>query len=83
MAKYDDTNRGVLFKNKDKREGKQDPDYRGEININGVAFFLSAWINTARESGEKYMSLGVQKKEKQPDTPRGVPPQDLNDDIPF
>lgn len=59
---YDDTNRGALFKNEQKESDKH-PDYKGKVNVDGVDFWLSAWIKTA-ESGRKYMSLSVQPKEQ-------------------
>jgi len=63
--KYDDTNSGVLFKN-EKKEKDSQPDYRGNINIEGTDCWLSAWIKTAK-SGIKYMSLSVQVKEDRED----------------
>lgn len=62
MAKYDDTNRGVLFKNDDKKD-KNQPDYRGKINVAGKDFWLSAWIKEAKNGG-KFMSLSVTQKEQ-------------------
>ena len=58
---YDNTNRGVLFRNEDKKENR-DPDYRGNINIDGKEFWLDAWINTAKKDGRKFMSLRVKPK---------------------
>lgn len=59
---YDETNRGALFKNEQKDSDKH-PDYKGKVNVNGVDFWLSAWVKTA-ESGRRYMSLSVQPKEQ-------------------
>jgi hypothetical protein len=63
MTKYDETNRGALFKN-DKKQHENQPDYNGRINVNGQDFWLSAWLKSA-ESGRKYMSLSVTAKEEQ------------------
>ena len=52
---YDNTNKGVLFKNK-KKEADNHPDYNGSINIDGTEYWLSAWINTTKD-GMKYMAL--------------------------
>jgi uncharacterized protein (DUF736 family) len=60
---YDNTNRGVLFKNEQKKTDKH-PDYSGNLNVDGVEFFLDAWIKEA-ESGRKFMSLSVKLKERQ------------------
>jgi len=60
MAEYDNTNRGVLFKN-DKKEEEKHPDYRGNINIGGKEFWLDAWIKKSK-AGVKFMSLSVKPK---------------------
>ncbi|MDP9090307.1 MAG: hypothetical protein M3O26_16395 [Pseudomonadota bacterium] len=58
---YDNTNRGALFKNDDKSEDR-DPDYRGNINVDWKEFWMDAWINTAKKSGKKFMSIRVKPK---------------------
>lgn len=62
MPEYDNTNRGVLFKNDDKKTDKH-PDYTGTINVDGTDFRLSAWIKTGKKGG-KFMSLSVQNENK-------------------
>jgi uncharacterized protein (DUF736 family) len=61
MTDYDDTNRGALFKN-DKKESDRHPDYRGNINVGGTEYWLSAWMKTSVK-GTRYMSLSVTEKE--------------------
>lgn len=62
---HDNTNRGVLFKNDDKKTERQ-PDYTGSLNVGGKEFFLDAWIKEAK-TGRKYMSVSVKEKTaKQP-----------------
>jgi uncharacterized protein (DUF736 family) len=90
---YDNTNRAVLFKNEQKKT-ENHPDYSGNLNFEGVECFLDAWVKTA-ESGKKFMSLSVKRKEKQAPSnkpshdavkARQLPPQtdDFGDDqIPF
>lgn len=68
MSDYDNTNRGVLFKN-DRKEQDTHADYKGTINVNGVEFWLNAWIKTGAKG--KFMSLSVQPKEAQ--TPKPAP----------
>lgn len=71
---YDNTNRGILFKN-DRKEKDTQPDRTGSINIEGVEYFLDGWIKTS-ESGRQFMSLSVKRKEKQPQAapaPRQAP----------
>ena len=58
--KFDNTNRGVLFKN-DKQGNEKRPDYTGKINVEGTDFRLSAWIKEG-DTG-KYMSLSVEKRD--------------------
>ncbi len=84
---YDNTNKGVLFKNK-KKETDSHPDYNGSINVDGTDYWLSAWINKDKD-GNSYMSLsrgaakdnqpgGQQERNDQPHEP------DMADsDIPF
>lgn len=62
MPEYDNNNRGVLFKN-DKKESERHPDYKGNIEVDGVAYWLSAWIKTDK-NGNKYMSLSVTRKDQ-------------------
>lgn len=84
---YDNTNRGVLFKGEKKTENH--PDYKGNINVNGQEFWLSAWIKTPNNGGDKYMSLSVQPKEQQAQPapqqqPQQAPQAPASDDgIPF
>lgn len=60
MNKYDNSNSGALFRNNDKQSEKH-PDYKGSINVNGVEFWLSAWLKESKK-GTKYMSLSCQPK---------------------
>ena len=56
---YDNTNRGVLFKNEDKAQ-ETHSDYQGTINVDGVEYWLNAWIKTGKKG--KFMSLSVKPK---------------------
>jgi len=55
-------NSGVLFKN-DRKEAENHPDYRGEINVGGKTFWLSAWIKTGAKG--KFMSLAIKPRDEQ------------------
>ena len=60
MSQYDNRDKGVLFRNDDKRSDGR-PDYRGNINVGGTEYWLSAWIKASKK-GSKFMSLSVQPK---------------------
>ena len=69
MTDYDNTNRGVLFKNNRKEEGDKKPEYTGSLNVGGVEYFLDAWLKTS-QNGAKFMSVSVKRKDKQAEAPR-------------
>ena len=79
---YDNTNHGALFKNADKTDEKH-ADYRGEINVNGTEFWLTAWLKTSKK-GTKFFSLSIKPKQAagvaKPKSPFA---DDMNDEIPF
>ena len=81
---YDNELRGVLFRNSAKRDGKQDADYRGNIQVNGVEFWLDAWLATSKD-GTKYMQLRAKPKvaPRPAATPSRAAAAPLDDDIPF
>jgi hypothetical protein len=66
---YSDELLGFLFNNAEKKElaDKQDtekwPDYKGSAEIEGVQYWVSGWIKTAKKSGEKFISLSFTAKE--------------------
>lgn len=78
MKEYDRTNTGTLGKNRNRKTDKH-PEYTGSININGVEYWLSAWVKTAGdrapEPGSKFFSLSVKPKDGYPDrsVPKDVP----------
>ena len=43
VNKFDPTNRFAIWPNRDKRPDKQDADFTGTINIDGVEYWLNAW----------------------------------------
>jgi hypothetical protein len=91
VSEYNNELKGALFRNTQKREGKQDADYRGNVTVGGVEYWVSSWINTSKKDGSKYMSLSLKPKEQQ--AAPAAPPvdtkskpgvdADFDDEIPF
>ena len=84
MSDYDNTNKGSLFKN-DKGDNPKRPDYQGKINIDGTDYKLSAWLQTPKNGGAKYMALKVTEAASSPSFAcKTVPAPDTErDEIPF
>lgn len=79
---FDNTNSGALFRN-DRKETDKHPDYRGEINVGGTDYWISAWLKTSGK-GTKFMSLAVTPKDDKPGKPKQEARRsDDTDDIPF
>lgn len=91
---YDNTNRGSIWKNKKMREGKQDADFTGSLNVNGVEYWVNAWKRKEDASPDApALSFSIRPKEDQGQqaAPKRADPissgrslkADLDDDIPF
>jgi uncharacterized protein (DUF736 family) len=94
MSQYfDNTNRGVLFKELNKRNDRG-PDFKGTLNVNGDDFEIVAWVKTSKK-GTEFLSLSV-KPARNPNEPvqaqttrsysKPLPvasPPGTDDDIPF
>ncbi len=77
---YENTNRGSLFKN-DRKDYAKFPDYKGSVNVEGVEYWLSAWIKLSKD-GQKFMSLSI--KNKNADASLNKPKKSKQeDDLPF
>lgn len=78
---YDNNNTGALFKN-DKDGNEKRPDYRGSAEVNGVQYWVSAWIRDKKDGSGKFMSLAFEAKDKPASRP--APSTEIDDDsIPF
>ena len=81
---YDNTNRGAIWKNDDKREDNH-PDFKGSINVEGVEYWVSAWKRKEGAAAKApALSFSIKPKEDQsrrqePVTHRAV--QTRNDPI--
>lgn len=84
MSQYDNNLTGVLFKN-DKGDNEKRPDYKGSAEIEGVQYWVSAWIKEGAKG--KFMSMKYERKEQQQSAPKPAPapqaPDAFDDDIPF
>lgn len=65
MPEYDDTNRGVLFREAEKKSDNH-PDYTGKVNVAGQDFRLAGWIKESTRTGSKFLSLAVSEFQDQP-----------------
>lgn len=87
MTTYDNTNRGALFKNT-RKDSDNHPDYNGSINVDGVEYWLSAWVKEGAKG--KFFSLSVKSKEQATPKPQAKATakassgsDDMDDDLPF
>jgi len=81
MKQYDNNNSGVLFKN-DKEGNPKRPDYKGHGEIQGVEYWLSAWVKES-QNGKKYMSLSFTLKDPNKDREYKTPKDDDSGGLPF
>ena len=55
-------NSGNLFKNTFKEEGSKQPDYKGDVMVNGTIMKASMWVNKDK-NGNPYFGIGFQSME--------------------
>lgn len=81
MSKRD--NSGALFRN-ERKETDSHPDYKGQASIDGVEYWMDAWLNVA-ESGKKYMAVKFKPKEQRQEKPepRQKSRRAADDDVPW
>lgn len=76
MPEFDNNLRGVLFKN-DRKEKDSHPDYKGQCEIDGAEYWLSAWIKTGAKG--KFMSLSFTAKDAPKNPPAREPAKQTRD----
>ena len=59
MADYDNTNRGALWFNTDKKNDKA-PDYTLNVNFMGKDYTLAGWKKTTKE-GRRLISFNIEE----------------------
>jgi hypothetical protein len=69
VSNYDNTNRFVLYITERKREGKDDPDRTGTLNIEGREYYLDGWLRKGRD-GRQFLSGTVKPKHERNPGPR-------------
>jgi hypothetical protein len=85
MSEYDNTNRGQIWKNED-RKTETHPQFKGTVNVEGVEYWVSAWLRKPDANPKApAMSFSIKKKEDKVEAPStDVVAQDSFDDtIPF
>lgn len=83
---FDNTNRGAIWKNRDKKEDKH-PDFKGSLNIDGVDYWVSAWKRKDdAPNNQPALSFTVKPKDEQASAKpaaRQTVREDMDDEIPF
>jgi hypothetical protein len=60
---YDNNNRGAIWKN-EKKETEKHPDFKGDLNIDGVIYNVSAWKRKSDANPKApLLSFSVSKRE--------------------
>lgn len=91
MAKqYDNNNRFILSRN-DRREKDTHPEFTGTITVDGVEYWMSAWVQERKDGSGKFFSGSIKEKEQQKSNDRQRQSnqnkrnyrEELDDEIPF
>jgi hypothetical protein len=88
VSNFDNRNRGTLGANKRRRDGKDNPSHAGQVNVESTEYWVNAWVQENRETGEKFFSLSLRRKDaakaSQPAAKAAKPEHaDFDDSIPF
>ena len=79
-------NSGTLGRNKNKQE-ENHPTHAGAATVDGVDYWVNAWVKENRESGEKFFSLSFKPKNPKPNAVNATPlpkaEEGFSDEIPF
>jgi len=83
MKTFDNTNRGQIWKN-DKKQTDTHPDFKGELNVDGVTYWVSAWKRKPDANpASPALSFSVTKKEMPAHVKQAAAIDPFDDDLPF
>jgi hypothetical protein len=75
---------GIISRS-ERRERDSQPEFTGNATVDGVDYFVDAWVNERRDgSGRKFFKLKFKRKDQQQNgagKPRGR--EIAEDDVPF
>ena len=84
MSDYDNTNRGAIWPNDRMREGKQDAQFTGSLNVDGVDYWVNAWKRKPdAKEGSPSLSFSINRKDQNHAPNPETKTDDFDDDIPF
>ncbi len=75
-------NSGALFRNDKKVQGSNQPDYTGNITIDGERKRLAAWIKESK-AGNKFMSIQISEFNNEQGNQAAPKQAEADDDLPF
>lgn len=81
MSEYDRTNTGIISKN-DRKQQDSHPDIRGDLNVEGVDYWISGWQKKRKDGSGSFYSLSIKRKQEAP-APQPPSAADDFDDIPW
>jgi hypothetical protein len=87
MMEFDNTNRGIISRN-DRKETEKHPDFKGQINVGGIEYWLDGWTQKRKDGTGSFLSLSIKPKQAASAPAPAARPApasvgDMEDDIPF
>lgn len=68
-TQFDKTNTGTIAKNL-RKESDSHPDVKGQINVDGVDYWLDGWQRQRNDGTGSFYSLRVKRKDAQAAAPK-------------
>lgn len=86
MSGFDNELTGILSRN-DRKEKDTHPDFKGNATINGVDYWIDAWVQERKDgSGRKFFKIKFKAKDQQQNgaaKPSSSDRDDMSEDVPF